>query len=360
MGMGAAGAARKAARSFPIASASADVISASSPFAPLFFGRIFNLPPFLPATTAGLIAALDDIGKPGGILDAKDDLAAGAKALITDPTVNGNNPPNEEVKDMNPTDAAEVGEKVLRLLAVARGLESDGHYNEAKFFRAAALSEEIKATVEHPTPGAELEKALADSGHHLPADITQRIFVCRRCGQVFRGDPPGECSACHSGRLTFQEVLPIYYLEPLDVPLLLAALEASPERVRQACSGVDDQSARRGEWPLAEVMSHFLGAQHLMIGRVHRMVEEEDPELAAIPSSAVKEPGQRSFSELLEAFTRERVEEVAWLRGLGEAEWRRIGRHPEWGRITVIQQLSYLTRHEQSHWPDLEAASVVR
>jgi len=42
------------------------------------------------------------------------------------------------------------------------------------------------------------------------------------------------------------------------------------------------------------------------------------------------------------------------LRGLGEADWRRTGRHPEWGRISVIQQLSYLARHEQSHWPDLE------
>jgi len=261
---------------------------------------------------------------------------------------------------VSPKEAAGVGEKVLRLLAVARGFESDGHYNEAKFFRATALSEEVKATAEHPSRGPELEKALVDSGHHLPDDITQRIFVCRRCGQVLRGDPPAECSVCYSGRLTFQEVLPIYYLEPLEVPLLLAALETSPDRVRQACSGVDDQSALRGEWPLAEVMSHLLGAQHLMMGRVHRMVEEEDPELTAIPSPAVKEPGRPTFSQLLEAFGRERLEEVAWLRGLGEADWRRTGRHPEWGRITVIQQLSYLARHEQSHWPDLEAASLVR
>jgi len=250
--------------------------------------------------------------------------------------------------------------EVLRLLAVARGLESDGHYNEAKVFRAAALSEEIRATVEHPMPGPELDKAIANSGCHLPEDITQRIFVCRRCGELFRGDPPGECSACHSGRLTFEEVLPVYYLEPLEVPVLLAAMEASPDRIRHACSSVDDVSARLGEWPLAEVMSHFLGAQHLMMGRVHRMVEEEDPELTAVPSTAVKEPGQPVLSHLVEKFTGERLEEVAWLRGLSEAEWRRTGRHPEWGRITVIQQLSYLTRHEQSHWPDLQAASPAR
>lgn len=256
---------------------------------------------------------------------------------------------------MNSTELG-VGEKVLRLLSIARGFEADGHYNEAKFFRAAALSEEVKATGDHPAPGPELEQALADSGRHPPDNITQRVFVCRRCGQVFLGDPPGECNACHSGRLTFQEVLPIYYLEPLEVAVLLAALQTAPARIVRACAGVDNERARRGKWPLADVMSHLLGAQHLMMGRAHRMVEAEDPELTAVPSPAVKEPGQRNVSELLPVFTRERAEEVAWLRGLSEAQWRRTGRHPEWGRITIIQQLSYLTRHEQSHWPDLEAA----
>src|SRR5947209_19772092 len=51
------------------------------------FGRIFSsLPAFAPATDA-VRAALMDIGKPGGILDAKDDLAAGPVALIVDPAL---------------------------------------------------------------------------------------------------------------------------------------------------------------------------------------------------------------------------------------------------------------------------------
>jgi Animal haem peroxidase len=62
---------------------------------PLNFGRIFTkLPPFAEATDA-VKAALAEIGKPGGLMDAKDDLAAGPLALINDPalnTVNKNNP----------------------------------------------------------------------------------------------------------------------------------------------------------------------------------------------------------------------------------------------------------------------------
>ncbi len=58
------------------------------------FGRMFpTLPPFAPAGPA-LTAALLDIGKKGGIMDAKDDLSAGPVALIVDPALNLNNPNN--------------------------------------------------------------------------------------------------------------------------------------------------------------------------------------------------------------------------------------------------------------------------
>ena len=67
--------------------------SAAAPGAPAdsaLFGRIFpQLPPFAPATDA-VRAALAEVGMPGGIMDARDDLAAGPKALILDPAVNGN------------------------------------------------------------------------------------------------------------------------------------------------------------------------------------------------------------------------------------------------------------------------------
>jgi len=64
------------------------------PAFPGAFGRIFpTLPPFAPATDA-VKAALLDIGKPGGLLDAKDDLSQGPAALITDPALSVNNPNN--------------------------------------------------------------------------------------------------------------------------------------------------------------------------------------------------------------------------------------------------------------------------
>jgi hypothetical protein len=58
------------------------------------FGRIFpELPPFAGASAA-LYAALMDIGRAGGVLDAGDDLARSPKDLIVDPQLSVNNPNN--------------------------------------------------------------------------------------------------------------------------------------------------------------------------------------------------------------------------------------------------------------------------
>ena len=61
-----------------------------TPASAQLFGRIFvSLPPFAAANDT-VRAALLEVGQPGGIMDAHDNLAAGPKALIVDPTVNGN------------------------------------------------------------------------------------------------------------------------------------------------------------------------------------------------------------------------------------------------------------------------------
>ncbi|MET0986897.1 MAG: peroxidase family protein [Steroidobacteraceae bacterium] len=58
------------------------------------FGRLFpGLPPFSVATPQ-LAQALMEIGKPGGIMDAKDPLESGPVLLITDPALRVNNPDN--------------------------------------------------------------------------------------------------------------------------------------------------------------------------------------------------------------------------------------------------------------------------
>ena len=59
------------------------------------FGRMFpDLGPFVRDVSPRLLAALREIGQPGGIMDAGDNLAAGPVALIADPALSANNPNN--------------------------------------------------------------------------------------------------------------------------------------------------------------------------------------------------------------------------------------------------------------------------
>src|SRR5215213_8292268 len=61
------------------------------------FGRMFGkLPPFA-ADTPTIRAALIDIGKVDGIMDAKDNLAAGPTDLITNAALSANNPNNSRL-----------------------------------------------------------------------------------------------------------------------------------------------------------------------------------------------------------------------------------------------------------------------
>ncbi len=48
------------------------------------------------------------------------------------------------------------------------------------------------------------------------------------------------------------------------------------------------------------------------------------------------------------------------LRTLDDAGWARGGRHPEWGRVTVLGQAAYFARHEASHLAQLVAAAQGR
>lgn len=58
------------------------------------FGRLFASLPAFASDTPSTRAALLDIGKAGGIMDAKDDLTAGPVRLITDAALSKNNPNN--------------------------------------------------------------------------------------------------------------------------------------------------------------------------------------------------------------------------------------------------------------------------
>lgn len=88
-----AGAAASAVASVPGVSAAP---AAAPPYQPPagHFGRMFPKLPGFAESSPKLAAALAEIGRPGGIMDARDPLALGPKKLITDAAAQKNNPDN--------------------------------------------------------------------------------------------------------------------------------------------------------------------------------------------------------------------------------------------------------------------------
>jgi rubrerythrin len=272
-----------------------------------------------------------------------------------------------------------VGVRILRLLAVERGLQDEGQGNAARLFRAAALREALRATRVHPRLGRGLEQAATDiiaelraaGSEALAALMDQALatissggwptraqipptFVCRDCGEVMLGNPPPTCPVCRARALTFHEIGPFYW-ELLDVAHVLPALAASVTEVEVICAGVTEAQARSGPWPMREIVAHLLGAERLAVGRAVRVIEEDDPELASVSwtVTVADEPG--SMADLVARLREHREQTLSRFGALASEQWRRAGHHPEWGRLTVHRLLSQLARHEQGHLAELEA-----
>lgn len=287
--------------------------------------------------------------------------------------------------------------RIGRLAAVSQGLEREGAYNGAKLLRALMESELARhAAAEAPSgmsaAGAALDDLLAEMGDHIPAavaallptvadhvragrtiplDDAPRAHVCRACGEVFLGELPERCPVCEAPPLSYKELLPIWYLEPVEPQALLQALEASRLQVLAAVdSRSDDALAAQpapGEWSVRQALEHMLFAEGLFAERIGRLIEEDQPNLASRAvwaETPTSDEGSADTdlgaSQLAAEISALRSATIARLAGLSADGWQRRGWHPEWGGVTVQTQASYFGRHMASHMAQLAAAAEGR
>jgi predicted Zn-ribbon and HTH transcriptional regulator len=288
-------------------------------------------------------------------------------------------------------------ERIGRLAGLARGLEREGVYNGAKLARAAlerelllhaqaadvgyaALGDAVAATradLEEEYPVSFMRslaaaETAAREGTTLSIDEAPPVRTCRVCGELFVGEePPSACPVCEAPDVSLREHLPVWYLEPAEPGMVLAALGAGRIRVEAALAGREDAALARppapGEWSVRETLEHLLYAEELLAERLRRLLSEDDPDLAAravwAETPASDEGSVRSgepASVLLARYRATRDGSLALLAGIGEAEWARAGRHAEWGPVTVLSQAAYFARHEASHLAQLVAAAEGR
>lgn len=279
----------------------------------------------------------------------------------------------------------------VNLLALAARVESEGRYNVAKLLRAAVFARaqrEADQALEEAPRGDELLEALQGVADAFATDpllvplseplrAGTRAFaagavplidevpdplVCRRCGHVAMAEAPEACPRCAADGVTFLVQRPVWWLERYDPASAMAQLERTPARVRALLDRIPvsawSQRPEPGTWSPHEVLSHVRDAQGVLEQRVAAILEHDDPDLEAkMVWSWNQEARPATTQEVLDAYLASRARVLEVLRGAPADAWWRTGRHREFGRLTLTQQVSYFAAHEPTHLRQLATAA---
>lgn len=214
--------------------------------------------------------------------------------------------------------------------------------------QAAGLDAELLALLDRA------RDTLAGGGLILYDDAPP-IAVCRVCGQVALRSVPAHCPHCGAGALVFESFPATFYLEPLPVPVILDQLARMPDWLDALIAGLSPAQAAQsvdgaeGAWSLREAIGHVLDTQHLIAQRVNLFMEIESPNLTAAAMWGQIESANLTVTEMAAQFRQARSAMLAILHDAPPGHWARLGRHTEFGPVTLQQQCGYFARHEQWH-----------
>lgn len=147
---------------------------------------------------------------------------------------------------------------------------------------------------------------------------------------------------------------------PQLTPVTLSTLAATPQAVRAMVAGLPDEvlralpdpDANAGDWSLHTVVVHLVDSHRRQVGRVRKMVQEDNPGLANVDewesltaSGLLDEP----TAALLDVLASERAVDVAWYASLGAEALGRTGVHSVGGEVTVANVLNHAAYHDGQH-----------
>ena len=199
-----------------------------------------------------------------------------------------------------------------------------------------------------------VEAAIA-AGEVPLIDAAPDVYVCRVCGQVALGAPPAHCGTCGAWPATFRRFRGIFNVDNPDPVASLDLLIAGPDVLGGLLADLSEEQLTTapapGAWSLQRSLQHLLDAQNLLGGRLELMLTQDDPPLA-MESTWARPAASQATAAMYAEYCSKRAATVARLEALPLRAWARRGRHTEFGRVTVLQQVGYFAYHEVYHFPD--------
>ena len=143
----------------------------------------------------------------------------------------------------------------------------------------------------------------------------------------------------------------------------LTALRRAPTRLARAIRRVPRRLVARrpgrGEWAVAEVLSHMADAEIALAFRIRKIAAEPREALVAWDQDRWADGGgyrRTPPREALATFVALRRSNLAYVGRLRAAQKTQHGRHPEYGRLTIPQLLHHWAEHDLNHLEQIRAA----
>ena len=119
---------------------------------------------------------------------------------------------------------------------------------------------DLSAIVDVVSTGAGI---MAEGGLPLIND-TPNVFVCRICGHLELGQVLENCPICQAWPETFQEFIPVYWLNALDPFEAIKKLNRTPIEIEELLAGLPNEMVEQhfedGSWAVRNLITHFRDA----------------------------------------------------------------------------------------------------
>jgi len=122
--------------------------------------------------------------------------------------------------------------------------------------------------------------------------------------------------------------------------------------IRSADATMVNRRPPSDKWSAREHFAHVTRVHDALVARARRILDEDSPILNAYRAEADPEwPRCQSLSVdvLIHEFEQKREEILTVLRGLDDADLRRVGSHPLFGVMTLAAWFEFFLVHEAHH-----------
>ncbi|HYE54626.1 MAG TPA: DinB family protein [Chitinophagaceae bacterium] len=128
------------------------------------------------------------------------------------------------------------------------------------------------------------------------------------------------------------------------------------QSIRELVNGLTGEQLHHpvnpGKWSVHQNIAHLYSYQPVFLSRIKRIIQENEPAFerhVADTDPAFLEAAERPTGELVAQLGKEREEITAYLLSMEDKLLERVGLHPKYGRLTVVQWLEFFLLHEAHH-----------